>query len=92
MLIYISDSFIFLQMIQRRQSILLSLDGAKERLHLFKANLLEEGSFDSVVEGCIGVFHTASPFYDGATDPQVHWLTLFLSALRVAIVPNVYKR
>ncbi|KAI4318234.1 hypothetical protein L6164_026023 [Bauhinia variegata] len=31
---------------------LLQLDGAKDRLHLFKANLLEEGSFDSVVEEC----------------------------------------
>ncbi|RVW20375.1 Dihydroflavonol 4-reductase [Vitis vinifera] len=31
---------------------LLALEGAKERLHLFKANLLEEGSFDSVVDGC----------------------------------------
>ena len=25
-----------------------ALDGANERLHLFKANLLEEGSFDPV--------------------------------------------
>ncbi|KAL6326252.1 hypothetical protein AAG906_004749 [Vitis piasezkii] len=33
---------------------LLSLDGAQERLHLFKADLLEEGSFDSVVDGCDG--------------------------------------
>ncbi|XP_031114312.1 cinnamoyl-CoA reductase 1 [Ipomoea triloba] len=49
---------------------LLSLEGAKERLHLFKADLLEEGSFDSVVEGCEGVFHTASPFYHAVTDPQ----------------------
>ncbi|KAK6925599.1 NAD-dependent epimerase/dehydratase [Dillenia turbinata] len=49
---------------------LLSLEGAKERLHLFRANLLEEGSFDSVVEGCEGVFHTASPFYHAVTDPQ----------------------
>ncbi|KAJ4970490.1 hypothetical protein NE237_003589 [Protea cynaroides] len=40
---------------------LLALDGAKERLHLFKANLLEEGSFDFLVDGCEGVFHTASP-------------------------------
>jgi nucleoside-diphosphate-sugar epimerase len=46
------------------------LDGAKERLHLFKANLLEEGSFDAAVEGCEGVFHTASPFYHKVTDPQ----------------------
>ncbi|CAN1316678.1 Phenylacetaldehyde reductase [Linum perenne] len=40
---------------------LLALDGAKERLNLFKADLLDEGSFDNVVEGCEGVFHTASP-------------------------------
>ena len=48
-----------------------SLDGAKERLHLFKANLLEEGSFDSLVNGCEGVFHTASPVTFTANDPQV---------------------
>lgn len=50
---------------------LLGLDGAKERLQLFKADLLEEGAFDSVVHGCEGVFHTASPFYHNVTDPQV---------------------
>ncbi|PON74274.1 NAD(P)-binding domain containing protein [Parasponia andersonii] len=49
---------------------LLSLDGAKERLHLFEANLLEEGSFDLVVDGCDGVFHTASPVTFTANDPQ----------------------
>ncbi|XP_020206223.1 cinnamoyl-CoA reductase 1 [Cajanus cajan] len=49
---------------------LLKLDGAKERLHLFKADLLQEGSFDSVVEGCDGVFHTASPVHFAAKDPQ----------------------
>ncbi|KAJ9685240.1 hypothetical protein PVL29_017317 [Vitis rotundifolia] len=51
---------------------LLSLDGAKERLRLFKADLLEEGSFDSIVGGCDGVFHTASPVVMQVTDPQVH--------------------
>ncbi|KAL4600961.1 hypothetical protein ACB092_11G237900 [Castanea dentata] len=49
---------------------LLSLDGAKERLQLFKADLLEEGSFDSAVDGCQGVFHTASPVTLTASDPQ----------------------
>ncbi|KAM1607823.1 hypothetical protein ACFXTH_028538 [Malus domestica] len=49
---------------------LLSLDGAKERLHLFKAGLLEEGAFDPVIDGCVGVFHTASPVQLSATDPQ----------------------
>uniref|UniRef100_F6HPX3 NAD-dependent epimerase/dehydratase domain-containing protein n=2 Tax=Vitis vinifera TaxID=29760 RepID=F6HPX3_VITVI len=48
---------------------LLSLDGAQERLHLFKADLLEEGSFDSVVDGCDGV-HTASPVALEAINPQ----------------------
>ncbi|KAL5063127.1 hypothetical protein RYX36_024864 [Vicia faba] len=49
---------------------LIKLDGAKERLQLFKADLLEEASFDSVVEGCDGVFHTASPVRGVVNDPQ----------------------
>ncbi|KAF8041190.1 hypothetical protein BT93_B3195 [Corymbia citriodora subsp. variegata] len=53
---------------------LLALNGAKERLQLFKANLLEEGSFDPIVEGCAGVFHTASPFYHDVKDPQAELL------------------
>ncbi|KAL8129349.1 hypothetical protein V2J09_018504 [Rumex salicifolius] len=55
----------------RKSGHLLALDGAKERLHLFKANLLEDGSFDSGIAGCEGVFHTASPFYHDVKDPQV---------------------
>ncbi|CAI8608386.1 unnamed protein product [Vicia faba] len=49
---------------------LIKLDGAKERLQLFKTDLLEEASFDSVVEGCDGVFHTASPVRGVVNDPQ----------------------
>ncbi|KAI9073715.1 hypothetical protein K1719_044314 [Acacia pycnantha] len=49
---------------------LLNLDGAKERLHLFKADLLEKGSFDPAVEGCEGVFHAASPCQFDVKDPQ----------------------
>ena len=37
------------------------LNGAKERLKIFKADLLEEGSFDEVIQGVDGVYHTASP-------------------------------
>ncbi|KAL5708075.1 Coumarine and phenylpropanoid biosynthesis [Ranunculus cassubicifolius] len=44
--------------------------GANDRLHLFKANLLDEGAFDSIVDGCIGVFHTASPCVFEVKDPQ----------------------
>ncbi|XP_057456782.1 cinnamoyl-CoA reductase CAD2-like isoform X2 [Lotus japonicus] len=49
---------------------LVKLDGAKERLQLFKADLLEEGSFDSAIEGCNGVFHIASPVRMFVEDPQ----------------------
>ncbi|XVE75184.1 hypothetical protein DITRI_Ditri12bG0075200 [Diplodiscus trichospermus] len=37
------------------------LDGAKERLKIMKADLMEEGSFDEAIQGVDGVFHTASP-------------------------------
>ena len=57
---------------------LLLLEGAKERLHLFKADLLEEGSFDSVIDGCDAVFHTASPVSAQVADPQVSSFTLNL--------------
>ncbi|KAL3654747.1 hypothetical protein CASFOL_001482 [Castilleja foliolosa] len=49
---------------------LLTFDGAKERLQLINADLLEEGSFDAVIDGCDGVFHTASPFLLSTSDPQ----------------------
>ncbi|KAF2293444.1 hypothetical protein GH714_001843 [Hevea brasiliensis] len=44
----------------KKTAHLLALEGAKERLHLLKADLLEEGSFDAAVDGCEAVFHTAS--------------------------------
>lgn len=54
---------------------LLELPGAKERLSLYKAELLTEGSFDSVVDGVDGVFHTASPFFTkNVTDPETQLL------------------
>ncbi|KAL5708079.1 hypothetical protein ACHQM5_018914 [Ranunculus cassubicifolius] len=46
------------------------LPGADARLHLFKADLLDEGVFDSIVDGCMGVFHTASPCVIDVKDPQ----------------------
>ncbi|MBA0677989.1 hypothetical protein Goari_019358, partial [Gossypium aridum] len=59
---------------RKKSEHLLALDGAKERLRLFKAQLLDEGAFDSVVDGCVGVFHTASPFYHNIKDPQAEML------------------
>ncbi|KAL8529912.1 hypothetical protein ACS0TY_007109 [Phlomoides rotata] len=47
-----------------------AFDGAKDRLVLFEADLLEDGSFDSAINGCDGVFHTASPVVFDPADPQ----------------------
>ncbi|XP_059077565.1 putative anthocyanidin reductase isoform X1 [Cryptomeria japonica] len=46
---------------ERKSGPLLDLAGAEDRLKLFQADLLKEGSFDSAVEGCDGVFHVAGP-------------------------------
>ncbi|KAL6622588.1 hypothetical protein ACP70R_032467 [Stipagrostis hirtigluma subsp. patula] len=58
----------------KKTNHLRELDGAKDRLHLFKASLLEEGSFDAAIEGCECVFHTASPFYHNVKDPKAELL------------------
>ncbi|XP_021753974.1 tetraketide alpha-pyrone reductase 2-like isoform X1 [Chenopodium quinoa] len=39
------------------------LQGAKERLTLYKADLLIDGSFDDAINGVLGVFHTACPVF-----------------------------
>ncbi|GAB4832589.1 hypothetical protein Ancab_006604 [Ancistrocladus abbreviatus] len=61
---------------RKKTEHLLRLDGAEERLKLFRADLLEEGSFDSVVDGCDGVFHMASPIsFKGIKDPKAELIT-----------------
>ena len=51
---------------------LLNLPGAADRLKLFEADLLQEGSFDTAVAGCSVVFHTASPFFiNGGTEENL---------------------
>ncbi|XP_052193966.1 phenylacetaldehyde reductase-like [Diospyros lotus] len=54
----------------KRTEHLLSLEGARERLNLFEANLIEDGSFDLAIDGCVGVFHTASPVFLSSSNPQ----------------------
>ncbi|CAN6984670.1 unnamed protein product [Brassica rapa subsp. trilocularis] len=46
---------------EKKLAHLWKLEGAKERLKLVKADLIEDGSFDKAIMGCQGVFHTASP-------------------------------
>lgn len=41
---------------------LLELPGATDRLRIFEADLLQEGSFDEAFKGVTYVLHTASPF------------------------------
>ncbi|KAG2607311.1 hypothetical protein PVAP13_4NG238000 [Panicum virgatum] len=54
---------------------LAALDGAGERLRLFRADLLECGSLAAAVAGCDGVFHVACPVPDyPIADPEVELL------------------
>lgn len=63
-LVNLSLNFLFLVTLagnHKKVGHLWNLTGAKERLELVRADLLEEGSFDDAVMACEGVFHTASP-------------------------------
>lgn len=48
--------------VAKKTDHLLALDGASERLKLFSADLLKDGSFDEAIAGCDAVIHIASPF------------------------------
>lgn len=50
-----------------KNSHLRDLDGAKDRLTLIRADLLDYQSLREAIDGCDGVFHTASPVTD---DPE----------------------
>jgi len=51
----------------KKNDHLRALEGAKERLILCKADLLDYDALRLAIEGCHGVFHTASPVTD---DPE----------------------
>ncbi|KAI7980740.1 Tetraketide alpha-pyrone reductase 1 [Camellia lanceoleosa] len=51
------------------------LEGAKERVELVRADLMEEGSFDDTIMGCHGVFHIAFPVLaQPSSDPKAEIL------------------
>lgn len=54
----------------RNYPYLTALPGAEERLELVQAELLNEGSFDAVIDGCEQVIHMASPYILDAKDLQ----------------------
>nr|AFO65510.1 dihydroflavonol 4-reductase [Narcissus tazetta] len=49
---------------------LLDLPNANNKLTLWKADLVDEGSFDEAIDGCIGVFHVATPLDFETSDPE----------------------
>nr|QHJ91607.1 cinnamoyl-CoA reductase 10 [Cucumis sativus] len=61
----------------RKNDHLKELDGAEQRLTLYGADLLDFESLKAAVNGCDGVFHTASPVTDdptnGKNQPKFGW-------------------
>ncbi|MDX1469822.1 MAG: aldehyde reductase [Acidimicrobiia bacterium] len=55
---------------EKLAAVLNSLDGAKERLTLHKADLTEPGSFEEAAAGCEYVMHVASPYVVNVEDPR----------------------
>ncbi|KAJ4971968.1 hypothetical protein NE237_005067 [Protea cynaroides] len=49
---------------------LLDLPHSDTRLKLWKADLVDEGSFDEPIQGCTGVFHVATPMDFESQDPE----------------------
>ncbi|KAK7294934.1 hypothetical protein RJT34_17833 [Clitoria ternatea] len=55
---------------KRDVSFLTSLPGASEKLKFFNADLSNPESFEGAVEGCVGIFHTASPIDFALNEPE----------------------
>jgi nucleoside-diphosphate-sugar epimerase len=74
---------------------LYEIPNANNLLELVEADLLKENSFDDAVKGVDAVFHTASPFFYGAKDPQKELVDPALNGTRnvfSAVVKNGVKR
>lgn len=80
---------------EKKTATLLNLTGAKDRLTLYSADLLQEGSFDNALQGCCAVFHTASPFFmnnpteENLTKPAIDGTLNVLNSMRK--VPTIKK-
>ncbi|KAI4354880.1 hypothetical protein L6164_003707 [Bauhinia variegata] len=55
---------------KRDLKFLTNLPGASEKLQIFNADLSNPDSFGALVEGCIGVFHVATPIDFQAKEPE----------------------
>ncbi|XP_047155816.1 vestitone reductase-like [Vigna umbellata] len=55
---------------KRDVSFLTNLPDASEKLHFFNADLSDPESFGPAVEGCVGIFHTATPIDFAVNEPE----------------------
>ncbi|AES79922.1 Vestitone reductase [Medicago truncatula] len=55
---------------KRDVRFLTNLPGASEKLHFFNADLSNPDSFAAAIEGCVGIFHTASPIDFAVSEPE----------------------
>ncbi|KAG4992797.1 hypothetical protein AAZX31_09G247500 [Glycine max] len=55
---------------KRDVSFLTNLPGASEKLKIFNADLSDPESFGPAVEGCVGIFHTATPIDFAVNEPE----------------------
>ncbi|XP_004492616.1 vestitone reductase-like isoform X2 [Cicer arietinum] len=55
---------------KRDLSFLTNLPNASERLQFFNADLSNPESFSTAIEGCVGIFHTASPIDFAVSEPE----------------------
>ncbi|XP_061348611.1 vestitone reductase-like [Gastrolobium bilobum] len=51
-------------------SYLTNLPGASQKLQFFNADLSNQESFSAAIEGCIGIFHTATPMDFEENEPE----------------------
>ncbi|KAL3677880.1 hypothetical protein R1sor_020836 [Riccia sorocarpa] len=82
-----------------RLRVLREFPGAKERLTILRADLMDEGSYDEAMEGVQGVFHCAGPVLppeDMAHDPQASLIEPtvkgILNVLRACAKSSTVKR
>ncbi|CAL5192539.1 unnamed protein product [Lathyrus oleraceus] len=55
---------------KRDISFLTNLPGASEKLKIFTADLSKPESFNEAIEGCVGIFHTATPMDFTVSEPE----------------------
>jgi hypothetical protein len=78
--------FLFLLEGDAKNAHLPALDGAAERLRLFKADLLDYGSMAAAVAGCDVVFHVACPVLANSTpNPEARQLSVHPSFLSLSL-------